>query len=319
MSRDPRRIDVHFHILPEFYRSAVLSAGRGPTSGVYPSWTPELAFELMDGNGIEVAITSISFPGVHFGDDAAASALARRCNEFAADLNAKWPRRFGAFATLPVPDVDGSLAEITYALDSLRMDGVFLLASYEGRFLGDPLFDPILQELDRRGATVFVHPGMHPSSMSVGLPWPGFMMEFLFDTTRAAVNLLFTGALERYPNIHFILSHAGGLMPYFAWRLSVAPMISPLLPRYDRATILGALRRFWYDTALSPGRQTMGCLSEVADPPRIVFGSDWPFAGGDVVKAATETLDEVGFLETERQVAIARGNALALFPRFAGN
>ena len=303
------RIDVHCHTIPDFFREAVRESGHVSTSGVFPPWNPQLALETMDRNGIAAAITSVSYPGVHFGDDAKARALARRCNEFAGDLIARWPARFGAFATLPLPDIDGSLLE----LEASRLDGVCLLASYNGVYLGESLYDPLLEDLDRRGTVVFIHPGMHPSSRETGLRWPGFMMEFLFDTTRAAVNLLFSGALERYPRIRFILAHAGGVLPYFSWRLAVAPMISPLLKGWTEERILAGIRSFWFDTALSPGPQTLGCLREVAEPARILFGSDWPFAPEGVTAKSVAALDA---LDGAQRRSIGRDNALALFPRF---
>jgi len=319
MPPDAHRIDVHLHILPPFYAEAVFAAGPafGPAIGAYPPWSPELALEVMDANGIAVAITSLSQPGVHFGDAARAAALARRCNDFAAELAARWPARFGAFATVPLPDVDGAIAEVDHALDVLRFDGVCLLASYGDRFLGDAAFDPLLDHLDRRGAVVFVHPNFHPSSRALGMRWPGFMVEFVFDTTRAAVNLLFSGALERFPNIRFILAHAGGVLPYLAWRLSVAPMIDRRLEQRSRREILAGLRRFWYDTALSAGPQTMGTLTQVADPARILFGSDWPFGNARVVAESLTSLADPAVLDDRARAEIDRGNALALFPRFA--
>ena len=301
------RIDVHFHVIPSFYRDAAVAAGKVPARGAYPEYSEALALELMDRHGIAMAITSISQPGVHFGDDRAARALARRCNDYAAGLDRK---RFGAFATLTLPDVDGTLAEIGYALDTLKMDGVCLFASADGKYLGDPAFDPVMAELDRRGAVAFVHPAMHASALQTGLSWPLFMLEYPFDTTRAAFNLVLTGTLKRYPRIRFILSHAGGAAPYLAWRGSVSPMIDPRMPQLSREEVLAGFRHFWYDTALAPAAATWGCLKEVADPSRIVFGSDWPFANAAIQKEADR--------DNAYPANIARQNALALFPRLAG-
>jgi predicted TIM-barrel fold metal-dependent hydrolase len=142
------------------------------------------------------------------------------------------------------------------------------------------------------------------------------MMEYLFDTTRAAVNLIFSGALERFPRIRFILPHAGGVAPYFAWRLSVSPMIDKRLPRLTRAQVNAGLQHFWYDNALSPGEQTFGSLDQVARPERIVFGSDYPFANPDVIAEMVKT-HESGFLPDKRRAAIDRDNALVLFPKYA--
>jgi len=312
----PRRIDVHFHLIPPFYSEAVYAAGRGPALGRYPEWTPQLALELMDACSIEVALTSLAQPGVDFGDAASAQMLARRCNDYAAELVARWPRRFGAFATVPVWTIPGALDEIAYALDELHFDGVSLFASYGENFLGDPKFDAVMEALNARGTVVFVHPGLHPSSRDLALPWPGFMMEYLFDTTRAVVNLIFSGAIERFPRIQFILPHAGGLVPYFAWRLSVSPMIDKRLPQLSRTQVYAGLEHFWYDNALAPGEQTFGSLDHVAAPERIVFGTDFPFANPRVIAEMIKTY-ESGFLPDARRADIDRTNALALFPKYA--
>jgi predicted TIM-barrel fold metal-dependent hydrolase len=312
-----RRIDVHFHLIPQFYKNAVYAAGAGPAIGKYPEWSPELALEVMDKNDIAVALTSLAQPGVQFCDPLAAWALARRCNDCAAELNARWPQRFGALATIPLSTTREAIDEIAYALDELKFSGVNLFASYGEKFLGDPSFDPILAALDERAAVVFIHPALHPSSRKLDLPWPGFMMEYLFDTTRAAVNLVFGGALDRFPRIRFILPHAGGVMPYFAWRLSVSPMIDARLPQASRDEILSKLKRFWYDIALSPGAQTFGCLDHVAAPDRIVFGSDWPFANAHVTATGVKTYEALETLPATQRNAIDRGNALLLFPQFA--
>ncbi len=312
-----RRIDVHLHVVPSFYRDAVYEAGSGPAIGRYPDWSPELALELMDRSEIEVAVTSLAQPGVQFLAGDPAYALARRCNDYAAELNQRWPRRFAAFALVPMQSIDRAIAEIEYAYDALKFTGVCLFASYSEKFLGDPRFDPVLEMLNQRDAVVFIHPAFHPSSRALDLPWPGFMMEYLFDTTRAAVTLLLSGSLDRFPRIRFILAHAGGVLPYFSWRLSVAPMIDPRLPQWPRERILEGLRRFWYDIALSPGPQTMGALKTVAAPERIVFGSDWPFANARVVAEALKSHAEPALHTSAERAAIDRGNALGLFPQFA--
>jgi len=311
-----RRIDFHFHLIPQFYQDAAYEAGAGPAIGRYPQWSPEWALELMDANDIAVALTSLAQPGVQFGDPKKAAALARRCNDCAAELNARWPKRFGGFAVLPMWDMREALDEIDYSFDQLKLQGACLFASYGGKFLGDPLFDPVLEALDARDAVVFIHPALHPSSRTLDLPWPGFMMEYLFDTTRAAVNLVFGGAIERYPRIRFVLAHAGGLVPYFAWRLSVSPVIDARLPQISREQVFARLKRFWYDIALSPAAPTLQCLSEVAAPERIVFGSDWPFANAKVIGEAVKTYEAVGSIPQRQRAAIDRTNALSLFPQF---
>jgi len=310
-----RRIDVHLHIIPPFYQEAVRAAGLGSARRAgYPAYSPELALELMDASEIEFAITSVAQPGVQFAEPAQAKALARRLNEYAAELMVKWPRRFGAFATVPMRAIDDAVGEIEYSLDTLKFQGVSLFASYGDKFLGDPAFDPVLDALNRRRAVVFIHPTLHPSSRTLALPWPAFIMEYLFDTTRAAVNLLLGGALERFPDIKFILPHAGGTLPYFAWRLASTPVIDPTTPQWSRERFAEGLRHFWYDNALSAGPTTMGALMTVADPGRIVFGSDWPFVQPALVAEAIKAHTTPGLHSDAQRAAIDRGNALKLFP-----
>jgi predicted TIM-barrel fold metal-dependent hydrolase len=313
---DTRRIDVHFHHIPQFYAEAVYAAGRGPAIGRYPDWSPELALEAMDRFGIALALNSLAQPGVQIFARDQAKAMARRTNDYAAELNAKWPKRFGAFATMPMQNMNDAVDEVAYALDTLKFGGVSLFASYDGVFLGDPEFDPVMAALDARDAVVFLHPGTHPLNPQLKLPWPGFMMEYLFDTTRAVVNLMFGGALERYPRVKWILPHAGGLVPYFSWRLSVSPMIDKRLKQASPEHILGLLRRFWYDNALSPTAATLECVRAIASPNRLVFGSDFPFANPKVIAEAVKTYEEVPISPSLRE-AIDRNNAVSLFRQFA--
>jgi 6-methylsalicylate decarboxylase len=151
-------IDVHFHLIPQFYRDAVYEAGRGPAIGRYPDWSPQLALELMDKHGIAVAITSIAQPGVGFMPDEKAADFARRCNDYAAELIGQHPQRFGCFGLLPLHDVDAAIAEARYCLETLRFEGISLFASYGEKFLGDAAFDPLMDYLNARAAIVHIHP-----------------------------------------------------------------------------------------------------------------------------------------------------------------
>ncbi len=163
---------------------------------------------------------------------------------------------------------------------------------------------------------MFVLPGSHPSNKQIDLPWPYFMMEYLFDTTRAVVNLIFGGALERYPRIRFILPHAGGLVPYFSWRLSVSPMIDKRLTRCRRRRFSSCCGGLVRQRAVA-GAQTWGCLENVAAPDQIVFGNDWPFANVRVTEAAMKTYESLATISPTQRAAIDRGNALRLFPQLA--
>lgn len=312
------RIDVHFHMIPQFFREAAEAAGRRPAiSSGLPSWTPESAVGLMDRAAITTAITSISAPGVHFGDDLAAMNLARQCNEYAAGLAREFPGRFGGFAVLPLPHIDYSLEEVRYALDTLQLDGVLLFANCQGRYLGDAQFDPLLEELNRRGCIVFIHPAPHPANASIGLDLPQFVVEYVFDTTRAATNMLFNQTLTRFPNIRFILAHAGGTLPYIAWRVANSPQIDPKrFGGVTAASILEQLRGFWFDTALSPTAQAFAGMRNVADDSRILFGSDWPYAPEQLTHASIAAIQAEAGIDDTLKDAITSGNARRLFARF---
>src|SRR4051812_8574972 len=162
MAISPYRIDVHHHLIPPAYLQAIAARGMTEVAGApLPAWTPEKSIDLMDRFGIATAVTSIAAPGVSFGNCGEARDLARACNEFAAEMAARFPGRFGSFAVLPMPFTEDACREAAHALDVLHADGVGLLGSTEGRFLGDPQFDELMAELDRREAVVFVHPNLH--------------------------------------------------------------------------------------------------------------------------------------------------------------
>ena len=310
------RIDVHHHILPPDYVVEVGGDRIGALilAGKVPEWTPETSIEAMDRNGIATAITSISAPGLWFGDDAQARRLARHCNDYAAEIRTSHPNRFGVFASLPLPDVDASLAEIAYALDGLQADGIGLLTSYGDRYPGDPAFAPVFDELDRRGAVVYFHPTNAPCSTC--LPEiPAATLDFPFDTTRAVVSLLFSGTFTRCPSIRFIFSHAGGTVPFLAERiarLAVRPEYKDTLPN----GVLPELARLYYDTALSANELSFASLLKLVAPDHVLFGSDFPFAPESTMTATVNGLAELGLSETVLR-GIERENALALFPRVA--
>ncbi len=316
MAVNQGRIDVHHHIIPPAFAEEMARRGLAKVAGApLPEWSPQHSIDLMDTHGIEVALTSLSAPGVYFGDRQAAVTLARRCNDFAADMRERNPGRFGNFAVLPTPFADLAAAEASYALDTLGADGVVLLGSTDGVFLGDPRYEELMAELDRRGTVVFVHPNIHATSEQLGLGAPGFLLEFLCDTTRAAVNLILTGTIEKYPRIRWILSHSGGFLPYVAWRISLANA----LPEYARNAPRGVLeyiRRFYYDTALSPSVYSLASLRELVDPSHILFGSDYPFAPAPVVGSCCATLDASPLWDDTNKYGIARGHALRLFGRY---
>ena len=329
------RIDVHFHSIPPAYGTAISRLGGHIR---VPDWSPQLAVDFLDAQCAAGGIMSLSVPGTHLGDDRAARALARVCNEESAEYIARYPDRLGMFAAIPLPDIEGACEAALYALDELKLDGIGLFGSYDGRYLGDPEWDPLLELLDQRAAVCLIHPNIHPSvhvvrekGISPGIP--NFVAEYPFDTSRAALNLVFNNVPDRFPNIRFILSHAGGVLPFLAWRAaaivhrqtSVSPMRqtypSPFVEAHigdlTRETFLSRLRTFWYDTALSPGPQTFGSLLQVASPDRILFGSDWPYCPPVLCTDMVEQLHDNPLIDASAVKAIERSNAVALFPRFS--
>jgi predicted TIM-barrel fold metal-dependent hydrolase len=308
------RIDVHAHVVPPFYVKVVEEAGhRASVSAGYPVWTPELALDFMARHDIGYAVNSISPPGVHFGDHGKAQALARRCNDYLAELMRDYPAKFGAIGILPLPNVELALREIDHIYETLRLDGVVLFASYGTSFLGDPVFDPVLAALDARNAVVFVHPNSHPSSLSLGMNLPTFLVEFPLATTRVAANLIFSGALDRYPRIKFILAHFGGAVPYLAWRLSMAPLIDERFKAFTQARVTKLVRSFWFESAQASGPAVIAALAEAADPLRLLFGTDWPYCPPSVTVAGDGTLAASDLTSLDA----LRANTLRLFPRLA--
>src|SRR5580692_8321842 len=165
-------IDTHHHIVPDFFWQATENAN-APVGGLAPlRWSMDASISFMDDAGIDVAIVSLSTPGVHTGDSAKARDLARRSNEFSAELVRSRPDRFGGFACLPLPDVDASLEELAYALDILGLDAFVLFTNSNGVYLGDPSLEPVFEELERRKAIVYVHPNPLPdaSTHALGIP-----------------------------------------------------------------------------------------------------------------------------------------------------
>jgi predicted TIM-barrel fold metal-dependent hydrolase len=315
---NPKRIDVHHHLLPEVYLAKLAELGITKSAGapVPQWWKPENSLAVMDQHGIAAAVLSVSNPGVYFGDAAPASKLARECNEAGARMAQDHPGRLGWFAILPMPIVEASITEAVYALEKLNANGIVILASSAGKFLGDPDFEELMAELNRRRAIVFIHPAIHPTSEGLSLKIPGFMFEFLFDTTRAVTNLVLSGVLERYHNIRWIVAHAGGTIPYIWWRIAVASSMMPSAATNYPRGFVHYLKQLYYDTALSASSSAISALLKLVGPSQILFGSDFPFAPEPVVDREVGDLDALDVLadeDTRRKVA--RENALRLFPR----
>lgn len=307
----PARIDVHQHALPPEFVEALERNGLGTWAPV--GWSAEGALAAMDEHEIATSILSLSTPGPRIGDDAQGRFLTKQINERLASLMANRPDRFGMFASVPLPDIDGSLEAIRHAYDDLSTDGVVLLASNKGRYLGDPAYDEVMAELNRRSALVFVHPGALAGAPVEGLH--PVLTDLLLDTVRAAVNMVIRGVPKRFPNLKFILSHGGGFLPYSAYRTAnLAPIVDP---SFDYDEVLDGLSSYYFDTALASSPSSLPSLLKFARPGHVLFGSDWPYCLDKSVTFFTDHLDAYDSLDAAGHAAINRGNAEALLPRLA--
>ena len=283
--------DVHTHYLTQRYVEEGKAAGIVHPDGMpgWPTWTPENHLALMDRCGIRRAFLSISSPGVHFGDDSAAARLAEHVNDAGIQLMQRWPERFGHFAVLPLPAVGASVAEACRCLDEHGSGGVAVLTNAGGRYLGHSDNDPLWQELDARGALVFVHPTSPPGVDAVALGRPHPMMEFIFETARAAADLILSGKLEAFPRIRWIFSHGGGALPLLADRIEL--FRTTVLGDRDPAhsAVQRQLREVWFDFAGTPFPHQIPAAVEAFGDGHLLYGSDacWTADSGVVHQVAT--------------------------------
>ncbi|WP_406102491.1 amidohydrolase family protein [Streptomyces canus] len=313
-------IDVHAHLLPDFYVEQATAAGHAHPDGMggWPSWSVEAHLDLMDRNGIETAMLSMSSPGVHFGDDKAARLLARRVNEYTAELTRDHPGRFGNFVSLPLPDVDASLEEIAFAYDELDADGVALLTHTHGMYLGDPRLERVFAELDRRRAVVFLHPTSPVGWEQSALGRPRPMVEYIFDTARTVTDLVMAGVVARCPRIQVIVPHCGGAVPVLADRINEFMRLFVPSEKSPAQDAVEQLRGLYYDMAGTAFPRQVPALLKLVDPDRVLFGSDYcwtPPPLADAHIAAIDTAESPVDGTTWRSLTAA--NAQRLFPATA--
>jgi predicted TIM-barrel fold metal-dependent hydrolase len=314
-------IDVHSHFLPQAYRDAMQAHGVDTVDRFpLPDWSVESHLEAMDRGGVTCCVLSISSPGVSFVRGADARSLARAVNEAAAALIAQHPRRFGACAVLPLPDLDGALAEIEHGLDVLGLDGIGLLSNYGGKYLGDPSFEPVWRELDRRRATVFVHPTAPPGFDRLGLDlgFPASAIEYMFDTTRTLASLVGWGRLGQLPNLRLILPHGGGTIPYLWRRMSLFLAGTGHQPAGTKPRdLIEQVRTLHFDTTLANSEPVLAMLRSLVPPSQLLTGCDFPFMLARNMESTVGALGAYAGFDDEERRAIANGNARRLFPRLA--
>ena len=311
----PRRIDVHHHLLPPRFAAAARERNMLPSNlGVL---NESMSLEDMDKNGVQASITSVPSPGVWYGDVELARTLARDANEFGARMASDHKGRFGVFATLPLPDIEGSLKETAYALDVLKADGVHMWTSYGSKWLGHSDFTPLLEELNRRKAVVYTHPTTAPCCGNLVPEAPQAMIEYGTDTTRTIASLVLSGATNRFPDIRWIFSHAGGTMPFLVERFIFQAGVQSRTPEGAKKIpngVLPELQRLHFDTAQSANPYALSSLMKLAPVTQLLFGTDFPYRNtAEHVKG----LADCGLFSESDLAAIGRGNAARLLPRFA--
>jgi len=310
-------VDIHHHILPDFFWAATNEVHNLAGRVLFPPWSKDAALSFLDDAGIDVAITSISTPGVHTGNFRSARALAHRCNELSAELVRGNPNRFGGFACLPLPDVEGSLAELRHALDILHLDGVVLFSNALGIYLGDNRLASLFNELQRRKAVVFIHPNASPDPAARGLELPDSLIDFTADTTRAIARMHYSNTFASTPDVTYIFSHAGGTVPFLAGRLSIADQMDVMPGAESRASAADTFRHMYWDTALSWSDPVLAMLRSVVGIDHVLFGTDFPYFRRDIAVGARGHIADTAELTPDEKAAILGGTAATLIPRLA--
>jgi 6-methylsalicylate decarboxylase len=307
------RIDVHHHLFPPAFVSGLVDSGHYLSRGIAKSWTPRVSIENMDEGGVARAITSITAPGFDVVAPAKRVAATRECNEYGARMAADFPGRFGLFASLPLPDVDASLKEIAYALDVLKADGIGLLTSYRDKWLGDAAFAPVMDELHRRKAVLYVHPTTPDCCRNLMDGIPDWVIEFPVDTTRTIASLLFSGTAARCADIRFVFAHIGGIVTLIADHLVRAADVDARLASRVGGKVIEKLKAFHYDTALRAHPAGLKAALELVDVSRLLFGTDAPLRRS---RDQLQGLLDHGFSAQDLR-RIECDNALALLSRSA--
>jgi predicted TIM-barrel fold metal-dependent hydrolase len=306
----PHRIDVHHHPLP----TSQISNGRKAAPPNMKDWVAADSLEDMDKNGVATAVLSLNHPVIVWpSDQSAARKQAREWNEFMTRQGQEHPGRFGTFAVLPILDVDGSLREIEYALDTLKADGINMMTNIGDKWLGDPYYFPLFEELNRRKAVIYTHP--HAPNCTANMMMPTIndsVIEFATDTARAIGRMLFTGAAHKFKDIKFIFSHAGGTMPFILERYTRHPLTDKKLADLVPDGVINYLKRFYYDTAQAAHPYAMASITKFVAITQFLFGTDFPFRNAE---DHVNGLRECGFSESDLK-AIESENAKRLLPRW---
>ena len=299
-------IDVHHHLFPP-----VLSR-------VLRNWWPSSAFpgvnrSLAEMNASHTTAAMISFPNPDITSfrESRLAELLRESNDYAMGLVRKYPNRYGLFASIPMPYVNGARAEIARALDELHADGILLLTSYNNKWLGDPSFEPVMRDLNDRHAVAFVHPTTSPCCRNLIPGIRDAVVEYETDTARTIASIVFSGTAQRFPHIKFIFCHAGGTMPNLIERFTTATLHDPALASRIPEGVIAYLRAFHYDTAQAANQEALGDLLKIVPSEQVLFGTDFPWRKAPSQVRAIEAMN----LPVSTVKGILGRNAQALIPR----
>jgi predicted TIM-barrel fold metal-dependent hydrolase len=310
-SQGAHRIDVHHHLFPPPFVAQLFEHQHYLSRGIAAHWTPQVSLDDMDEASVATSITSITAPGFSLVKPELLRTITRECNDYGARMIVDHPGRFGLFASLPLPDVDASLKEVEHALDTLQADGIGLLTSYGNLWLGDPSFAPVMDELNRRKTIVYVHPTTADCCRNLMPGIQDWVIEFPVDTTRTIASLLFSGTILRCPDIKYIFSHCGGILPMLTEHLLRVPVIDPKMKEVVPQGVLHELGRFHYDVALRAHPTGLASALQMMSVSQLLFGTDAPLRKSI---ATVKGLVDYGFTPQELR-AIDCENAQRLLPR----
>lgn len=317
-------IDVHAHAVVPGYQQ--LLADFGVAVPGYGTRDPRLVgaddaatdgeqamlrrITLMDEAGVDRQLLSAMF-APYLADETQAAQAARCVNDAHAAMAGRHPGRLAAYAALPLPHIEASLAELAYCLDELGMIGVALHCECLGESVIAQRYDPLYAELDRRGAVVFFHPCVNGLCSPLVTGWNlAPTAGTVFEDTAVALHLIVRHIPRRFPNITFIVPHLGGALPMLLNRLdNQLPLSCNDLPEKPSSTA----RRFYYDTVGHGSAAALRCAVDAFGADRLLPGSDYPvLLAFESYRTTIDHLRSAGLPEAAVQ-AILTSNAKTAF------
>jgi predicted TIM-barrel fold metal-dependent hydrolase len=325
--RRTMKVDLHAHCYPKPYIEELNKLGIGGEGGVgvnIPVWeSAEERIAQMDRLGVDIQVLNLSAPNVYFSDEGLSRSLAQMTNDFLAGIAKQYPDRFLCLAAIPLTNLDHAMAEFTRAIDKLGMDGIMLGTNINQRPLSDDLFLPFFEEVHRRGMPVVLHPMrsaaedlMPKEDLALGV---ATCVGFLFETTRTIAQMTFKGTFERFPNLTFVLPHAGGAIPFICPRWDMFYRSRPEGHRLRKLPNPPShyVKRHYYDTALAYHPSSLRCTLDLAGVDRVVFGTDHPYTNDFRSEETIEGIEKYGFTTEEKEKVFFK-NSVTLFPRLRG-